>query len=166
MARGKHGARAANRRATEAGDRISELEAMLAEERRAHKLEVVALEAEIQNLRGTQVRKIKEASTAAIQEARDAATAQVAEVRDRADARIREAFKFLFAHAEVRWDFGGAGKGGAGDVSRMADLAGIPYGEFLELHPDVTLNHAGRRATSRTANLNADIRRSSEPIIL
>lgn len=166
MARGKHAAKAANRRATEAGDKVAELEARLEAERRDHKAEMVALKTELQNLRGDFSRRVKEASGEAIQNARDAGAAQLADAQAQADLRIREAFRFLFTHADVRFDFGGAGKSGAGDVSRLADIAGIPYGEFLGLDPDVNLNHNGRRAKSRIANLHADVKRSSEPIII
>lgn len=82
MARGKAAAQAANRRLTEAIERIAILEAQLADKETAHRTETTTLRADLQRAQGVTNRQIKQLADQRITEERERANAIIQSAAD------------------------------------------------------------------------------------
>lgn len=95
MARGKEAAKAANRRLSEALEKIAALEVKLQEDRELHQAEIRGLKQERDQAKNRLVRDVNTASREAIQQAQQEAAMQVRDIRDAHDLRIKNALAFL-----------------------------------------------------------------------
>lgn len=150
MARGKHGNAAATRRAVSAEDRIKQLEKQLADTKAEAAARERDLKTRLAQLQGRFTKAVRDESAEAVLAAKEAGRAALAEAEAKAHERIKAALRF--AHDEAR-DF----RMDTAKWTKLADIAGLTFGELLEVGGAQT-NHKQRRMKTSTARFNGQLR--------
>jgi hypothetical protein len=137
MARGKYAAKAAGQRAAAAAETVETLTARLAEERTAAAREVADLKTENQRLAGRLTSAVRSMAAAEVERVRLEAAGQVEALREsHRTAALSVAVLLGASKPEPE----------AETLRAIADILGVPLGEFLAATGEPTL---GGRATRR-----------------
>lgn len=143
MARGKAAAQAANRRLTEALERVAALEQQLSEQVAAHRAEVNALRVERDKANSALRRNVDTRTETVIRAAREEAAASVRDARQDCEARIR---------AGLDWLTTALGDQMPRDLEGCARAFGIQVSDIIKAadRTDGVFNRESRRTSTKS----------------
>lgn len=157
--KGKAAAQNANRRTKEALDRVTELEAKVAELHENYRIEVNALRAERDQARSRLITEVGTLAAAAVSEANTIAMATVQRMRKECHDQILAGFRWMSVHAlegRIPSDLEGCAKAFGVEVGQL--IISVDQGEF---------DRRGRRMSNKKfrdlAAFHRDVERSGRP---